>query len=1551
MPLKGLEAVGLPRKSGTSAAGGKASGVPGPGKWAVLLLAGLLGAPAYAQMTLLPQITTVAGNGTQASTGDNGLATSAELDIPAGVAFDSSGNYYIAEFIGCKIRKVTIATGDITTVAGNGTCGYSGDTGQATSAEIYYPNRVVLDSSGNIYIADYFNSRIRKVTVSSGVITTVAGNGTAGYSGDGAAATSAEINKAEGVFVDSSGNIYIADGVNNRVREVSASTGYISTVAGGGSSPSTCSGSTDSIGDGCAATSAQLNDPNDLYVDSAGNIYIDDLGDNRIRKVTASTGYISTVAGGGSSPSTCSGSTDSIGDGCAATGAELNQPYGVVVDSAGNIYIGDNLSYRVRMVNAGTGIISTIAGTGVQSYSGDNGPAISAQLGTPNGMALDNSGNLYFADSNNNRIRKVTLNPAFPTTALGSSAAAQNVFLETTSAETLTSFTAAQSQGSKQEYTVGTVTGCTVNGSTSNPSGTVCTVPITFSPAYPGARNVPLNVVAGGGNISFGLTGTGTGPQAALSPGIISTVAGNGTAGYTGNGAAATSGELYGPAGAAVDNAGNFYIADLTNNVIRKVTALTGYISTVAGTGTVCSPTTAACGDGAAAISANLKQPNGVSVDSAGNIYITDSADCRIRKVTVGTSNISTVAGNGNCGYSGDGGLATSAEINFPFGDVAFDSAGNFYIADAGNNAVRKVTISTGIITTVAGNGIYGMTTDGTAATSARLATPAGVAVDSSGNIYFSEENNAKIRKVVAASGLLETVAGIGAWGYWGNGSLAVNANLQDPQGVAVDAAGNVYFADRGNNAIRVVYAGSAIIETIAGDGAETYSYGSGAGYSGDNGPATSASMNYPRDVALDSAGNLFIADFTNNVIRKVTVGSSQLSYATSTAVGTVDTTDDPQTTTVANIGNASLTIAVPSTGTNPSVSSYFALDNSTTCPELTTASSAGTLASGSSCSYAVDFEPTATGSVSGSVVLTDNSLGVTGTTQTISTTATAIAVNTTTTLSSSANPSNYLGSVTFTATVSPVSGSAVPTGPVQFSIDGSNVGSAVTLSGETATYTTSTLTGGTHSIGAVYTSNSSNYNSSAASTLTQTVNKLTPTVSVWPTASGITYGQTLASSTLTGGTASVGGTFAWTTSSTAPGAGTPSESVTFTPSDTTDYNTVAGSVSVTVSKATPTVSVWPTASGITYGQTLASSTLTGGTASVGGTFAWTTPTTAPGAGTPSESVKFTPSDTTDYKTVTGSVSVTVSKATPTVSVWPTASGITYGQTLASSTLTGGTASVGGTFAWTTSSTAPGAGTPSESVMFTPSDTTDYNTVAGSVSVTVSKATPTVSVWPTASGITYGQTLASSTLTGGTASVGGTFAWTTSEHRAGRGDAFGERDVYAFRYDGLQHGCGQCFGDGEQGYADGIGVADGEWDHLRADAGFFDLDGRYGERGRDVCLDDVEHRAGRGDAFGERDVYAFRYDGLQHGCGQCFGDGEQGYADGIGVADGEWDHLRADAGFFDLDGRYGERGRDVCVDDVEHRAGRGDAFGERDVYAFRYDGLQHGCGQCFGDRE
>jgi len=277
---------------------------------------------------------------------------------------------------------------------------------------------------------------------------------------------------------------------------------------------------------------------------------------------------------------------------------------------------------------------------------------------------------------------------------------------------------------------------------------------------------------------------------------------------------------------------------------------------------------------------------------------------------------------------------------------------------------------------------------------------------------------------------------------------------------------------------------------------------------------------------------------------------------------------------------------------------------------------------------------------------------------------------------------------------------------------------------------------------------------------LSATGGRVVPTITTVPTASAIYYGQALNYSILTGGAASVPGGFAWTSPNVVPAIGSSSQAFIFTPTDSVNYGPVTGTVSVTVNQPAPTVTTLPTASAITYGQTLAASTLTGGAASVPGSFAWTSPSTLPNAGTPSQGFTFTPTDTVNYSKATGTINVQVNKATSTVTTVPTASAITSGQTLASSTLTGGAASVPGSFAWTTANTAPAAGTASQSFTFNPTDAVNYATATGAVSVTVNKPVPTITTAPTASAITYPQPLASSTLTSGAASVPGTFAWT-----------------------------------------------------------------------------------------------------------------------------------------------------------------------------------------------
>ena len=1014
------------------------------------------------QMQTVSIITTAAGNGTAGFTGDGGLATAASFNFPRGPAIDSSGNLYISDYNNHRVRKITPG-GTISTFAGGGAT--LGDGGPATSAALSNPEGIAVDSGGNVYICDYTGQRIRKVDAATGNISTIAGTGTGGFSGDGGPATTAQLSGPMDPNFDSAGNLYFADYYNNRVRKITMATGVISTVAGNGVAATT--------GNGGPATGASLHGPVSTVFDTTGNLYISERDGYVVRRVAAGTGIISTFAG--------IGAGGSAGDGGPATSANV-QPYGIAFDIAGNVLISDPPNNRVRMVNISTGIITTVAGNGTGGFSGDGGAATSATLNGPVELVTDPYGHVYICDAGNNRIREITLSTTFPATAIGSSSVTRIVQLQATAAETISSIVVPQSQGGKQEYNIGTITGCIVDGSTTNPVNTVCNIPITFTPAYPGRRWIPLQVVTSTGNINFGLTGIGIGPLAVLTPGIITTVVGNGTGGYAGDGGAASSAQIFHAYRQIFDNAGNMYIADSSNHRIRKVAVGTGIITTIAGTGTA-----GYSGDGGLATGAQLYNPQGVALDSAGNLYIADYSNSRVRKVTTATGIITTVAGNGTYGYAGDGGAATSAELLSP-DDVAFDSPGNLYIADYNGNRVRKVAVGTGIITTIAGNGTAGYSGDGAAAASAVLNSPVALAIDTADNLYIADQANFRVRKVTATTGIITTVAGNGTAGSAGDGGSATSAQLRDPGGIAVDTAGNLYIGDEHNNKVRKVDAGTGVITTFAGTGS--------AGFSGDGGVATQAQLNAPLGVAFDGPGNLFFSDLSNNRIRKLDLSQSALTYPTATTVGTLDATDNPQTAIVSNIGNATLTISTPSSGNNPSVAANFTFNPSSTCPQLSSSSGAQTLASGANCTIAIDFAPNQAGAITGSAVLTDTSLNAAAVTQTIHLSATGVAASTTTTLVGTPNPAVYSQTVVFTATVAPTTGTALPTGSVQFSVDGTPVGGPVALSGGSAAFASNTLSAGTHAVTAVYTPDTGNFTTSNGS-FSQTVNPESTTTTV----------------------------------------------------------------------------------------------------------------------------------------------------------------------------------------------------------------------------------------------------------------------------------------------------------------------------------------------------------------------------------------------------------------------------------------------------------------------
>lgn len=335
-------------------------------------------------------ITTICGNDTAGFSGDSSFAISAKLNFPSGMCLDKFGNIYIADGANHRIRKIDHTTAIITTVAGTGAAGYNGDNIPATNANLLLPEAVFPDSIGNIYVADALNHRIRKINVSTGIISTVAGNGNAGYSGDNGLATDAKLNGPSGLMIDRSGNIYIADYYNHRIRKVDAITGIIVTIAGNGNAGYS--------GDNGLAIDAEINGPGAVYADDYYNIYFTEIDNSTVRKIAASNGIITTIAG--------SGLPGYTGDNGPATSATLKQPYGIFIDSVKNIYIAEWSNGVIRKIDGISSIISTVAGCGIQGSSGDGGSATNAKL-QPSGVWVDKYGTIFIADLDNHRIRKV----------------------------------------------------------------------------------------------------------------------------------------------------------------------------------------------------------------------------------------------------------------------------------------------------------------------------------------------------------------------------------------------------------------------------------------------------------------------------------------------------------------------------------------------------------------------------------------------------------------------------------------------------------------------------------------------------------------------------------------------------------------------------------------------------------------------------------------------------------------------------------------------------------------------------------------------------------------------------------------------------------------------------------------------------------------------------------------------------------------------------------------------------------------------------------------
>jgi len=658
-------------------------------------------------------------------------------------------------------------------------------------------------------------------------LSTVAGSD---FVGDGGQAAAAHVEQPEGIVVDPAGNLYIADAGNNRVRKVTPA-GVISTVAGNGHPGFS--------GDHGPAAAAQLNRPYGLALDVAGNLYVADYGNQRVR-VIGTNGNITTVAG--------NGPNGTVADGGPATAALLLGPHDLATDPAGNLYVSEIDGHRVRRV-APDGTISTVAGTGIEGYGGDGGPASAAQLNQPAGLALDGAGNLYIVDSLNFRIRKVT--PA--------------------SAGTISTVCDQQTFNAQNfVYTI------SLFGLAADAAGDLYFLDIANSILWQLTSAGVLTQLAGIPDGGYSGDGQSALQTALVNPvevalaatgdlyisewqrvrcvtaatGIVNTVAGDGTFGYGGDGGNALSAVLNTPTGLALNN-GSLHIADTNNGRVRQVAA-SGSISTVAGNGTP-----GYTGDGGAAVSARLASPTGLAFDPAGNLYVADTGNNNVRSVDP-SGVIATFAGNGSsCGFGTDGDQATRAPLCAPQGAVA-DLAGNVYIADTDHNRVVRVDPG-GNIHTVAGTGTAGDAGSGNSSWG-ELNGPTGLALDSAGNLYIADTQNHRIR-MLAPGGAITTVAGTGSLGFSGDGGAAAAAELNAPSALAVDSGGNIYIADTGNHRVRLVTA-DGNIATIAGTG-------DGA-YNGDNGAAVEIALHTPYGLALDGQGNVFVADTGNNRVRRL---------------------------------------------------------------------------------------------------------------------------------------------------------------------------------------------------------------------------------------------------------------------------------------------------------------------------------------------------------------------------------------------------------------------------------------------------------------------------------------------------------------------------------------------------------------------------------------------------------------------------------------------------------------------------------------------------------
>ena len=978
-----------------------------------------------------------------------------------------------------------------------------------------------INKNGDVFIADYTNSVAHKISASTGIMSVVAGSlasstklssngGVKGFSGDGTIAFNpsatptpqgAALNALRGITADPAGDVFIADSTNNVVRVVynggaAAATlitltnpsktptlGYIYTVVGSDASApnAATAGATGDLG---LASAATLTTPEDVEVDVNGNLFIGDFGNNKVRVVyaggaavaklialtnsgaVAQPGYIYTVVGGGAG-------TYTAGSQVLATSVPIGNPRKLTLDNRGNIFIADNTYNIIWFVDITTGYMRPIAGTygsptTVPTYCsaktdafGDNCPALNASFVNNSGMGVtvDSNENVYVSDSGDARLRKVVTNQNFPTTAAGKSVT-QTLQIHFAAGDSPASSNPYLVSGSA-DFVVGAAS-CTTNTDTTQD----CLLPITFNPTVAGSDLATLTVNSTlSGSATFGLSGIGIASAVAFDPGAT-------TAFATG---------LNVPQGIAQDAAGNTYIADTGNNRVVEYSAA-GTPTVIAGTGT-----SGYSGDGAAAAAAKLNGPKAVTVTRSGLIYIADTGNNVIRQINPLTGIISTIAGGAStvCSIAtdtfGDGCPGTSAILKSPSG-LAADTDGNVYVADSGNGLVRELTTS-GYLALVGGGAsavcatgdVFG---DGCAATSAQFANPTGLQVDSSKNIYIADTGDNLVREIVASSGKVIAIAGTGQAGASGNGSTATGAQLNGPTGLAVDAAGDVYIADTGNAVIRIVNA-SGIINTAVGT--------LGAPGTGTlPGSAFSVQLQNPAGVVSNGAGTLVVLDSGNN--RAFTDTRTSVTYNFGrTNLGFASPSLQIQETST---GSATTTLGSPLFTPTPAPPFALAGTSSNGC------SANQALTPGASCLLIASFTPSATqlgnfGNSYTETALTTASVEVSpapfialsGVGAVLTTTTSTTVVTTPATGSP-----QYSIPFTVTTTVSPASCNSAapacfPTGTLTFFVDGNQIGLPVAVSATgAASQSISGLNVGNHTVVAVYSGDLYYASSTAAS-------------------------------------------------------------------------------------------------------------------------------------------------------------------------------------------------------------------------------------------------------------------------------------------------------------------------------------------------------------------------------------------------------------------------------------------------------------------------------------